>query len=86
MVVKINKNILRNAFAYFVEKVDKQDSLTQYCKRELSYILNNTENSKNTIIEVDQEVIDKLCKWVEFNAVYDKLGRYGDFYYKLKRL
>lgn len=37
-------------------------------------------------VEVPTDVIDNIIKYCETQAVYDKLGRYGDFYYKLKNL
>ena len=35
---------------------------------------------------VPSEIIDNIIKYCEDEAIYDKLGRYGDFYYKLKQL
>ena len=35
-------------------------------------------------IGVDKKTIEDICKWCEKQAVYDKLGRYNNFYYKLK--
>jgi hypothetical protein len=37
-------------------------------------------------IKVPVEVIENVIKYCESQAVSDKLGKYGDFYYKLKRL
>ena len=37
-------------------------------------------------INVPINVIENICKYCEDMQVYDKLGRYGDFYYKLKCL
>ncbi len=37
-------------------------------------------------INVPIELIEKVCKYCEDKQVYDKLGYYGDFYYKFKRM
>lgn len=37
-------------------------------------------------IEVPKEVLEEVCAYCENNAIYDKLGEYGDFYYKIKKL
>ncbi|WP_296864721.1 hypothetical protein [uncultured Methanobrevibacter sp.] len=45
------------------------------------------QNVKNiTTVPVDIDIINNIIKYCEDQTVYDKLGRYGDFYYKLKRL
>lgn len=37
-------------------------------------------------IEVPKEVLEEVCAYCENMAIYDKLGNYGDFYYKIKKL
>lgn len=37
-------------------------------------------------INVPTNVIESVCRYCEEMQVYDKLGKYGDFYYKLKSL
>lgn len=37
-------------------------------------------------IEVPKEVLEEVCAYCEDNAIYDKLGNYGDFYYKIKKI
>lgn len=55
-------------------------------------ILNNdieeTNENKNFVpaVEVSTELIDNIIKYCEAQAIYDKLGSYGDFYYKLKQI
>lgn len=39
----------------------------------------------NETVEIPVEVIVNILKYCEYNAIYDKLGNYGDFYYKLKK-
>jgi len=39
--------------------------------------------SKSKVV-IDKSIIDNIIKYCEDKAVYDKLGQYGDFYYKLK--
>jgi hypothetical protein len=37
-------------------------------------------------INVPTNVVESVCRYCEEMQVYDKLGKYGDFYYKLKSL
>lgn len=37
-------------------------------------------------INVPIEIIEKVCKYCEDKQIYDKLGYYGDFYYKFKKM
>ena len=37
-------------------------------------------------MEVNKSIIENICKYCEDQAIYDKLSKYGDFYYKLKTL
>ena len=37
-------------------------------------------------IEVPKEVLEEVCAYCEYNGIYDKLGAFGDFYYKIKKL
>ena len=37
-------------------------------------------------ISVPKEILEEVCAYCENNAIYDKLGNYGDFYYKIKKL
>jgi len=36
-------------------------------------------------IKVKKEIIQQIIKYCEDKAIYDKLGKYGDFYYNLKK-
>ena len=63
--------------------IEKDDLKFSYSKQLIS-ILNN--NGKDEIIEVPTIIIKKLLEYIEYLSCYDKLGRYGDFYYKLKQL
>ena len=42
---------------------------------------------KNATINTDDniELIKEICNYCEEEAIYDKLGKYHDFYYKLKQ-
>jgi hypothetical protein len=42
-------------------------------------------NPKISIL-VPKEVLEEVCAYCESNAIYDELGNYGDFYYKIKKL
>ena len=35
-------------------------------------------------VKVQTSLVKNILKYCEDNAIYDKLGRYGDFYYKLQ--
>lgn len=35
-------------------------------------------------ITISRETAEDICRYCENQAIYDKLGQYGDFYYKLK--
>lgn len=78
--MKIRKQILRDACSYFIEKVDKKPSFFN----DIVNILNNSVETEG-IIDVDEKLIKDICNYCESQAIYDKLGRYGDFYYKLVR-
>jgi len=78
--MKIRKQILRDACWYFTEKVDKKPSFFN----DIIETLNNSVEIDG-IIEVDKKLIKDICNYCERQAIYDKLSRYGDFYYKLAR-
>jgi hypothetical protein len=33
-----------------------------------------------------REILENVASYCEDQAIYDKLGGYGDFYYKIKKL
>lgn len=37
-------------------------------------------------VTIDRSILENVCKYCENQAIYDKLGSHGDFYYKIKRL
>ena len=37
-------------------------------------------------VTLPTEMVQNIIKYCEDKQVYDKLGAYGDFYYKLKRI
>ena len=37
-------------------------------------------------ITISRSILEDVCDYCEHNAIYDKLGNYGDFYYKIKQL
>ncbi len=77
---KIRKQILRDACWYFTEKVDNKPHFFN----QITETLNNSIDVEG-IIDVDEKLIKDICNYCETQAIYDKLGRYGDFYYKLVR-
>lgn len=77
---RIRKQILRDVCWYFVEKVDKKPKFFN----EITNTLNNAVEIDG-IIEVNENLIKDICDYCENEAIYDKLSKYGDFYYKLAR-
>ncbi len=77
---KILKQYLLNTCRYFVENVGKKPKFFN----DITNIL-NTSVEVNGIIEVNEKLIKDICNYCEEQAIYDKLTRYGDFYYKLVR-
>lgn len=43
-------------------------------------------SSIDTYVDVPVSALEWICDFVESNQDYDKLGKYGDFYYKIKTL
>lgn len=42
--------------------------------------------SPNVKVSVPKEILEDICYYCESQAIYDKLGKYGDFYYKIKKI
>ena len=40
----------------------------------------------NIEVAVPKEILEDICHYCESMAIYDKLGNYGDFYYKIKKI
>ena len=81
MNVKVPVKVLRNIVAWLVEKDDMKFSYSKQLVNEL-----NNHNQNENIIEIPSIIIGKICEYVEYLAAWDKLGRYGNFYYEIKRL
>ena len=43
------------------------------------------EEKSLKFIKIKKEIIQQIIKYCEDQAIYDKLGKYGDFYYNLKK-
>ena len=37
-------------------------------------------------VSIPISVLEDVCYYCESNAIYDKLGNFGDFYYKIKKI
>lgn len=37
-------------------------------------------------VSVPISILEDVCHYCEYNAIYDKLGNFGDFYYKIKKI
>lgn len=40
----------------------------------------------NIKLTINSDIIENIIRYCEDQQIYDKLGMYGDFYYKLKGL
>ena len=83
-MVYVDKNILRNVLWYFVEKVER-NKWPQLVNALIDTLNMNKEDKFGNII-VSETLIEAICGYCEVNAIYDKLYRYQDFYYKLKKI
>lgn len=77
------KNFVQCNFIHGLTSVD--------CYKAIGILNNDIEetNEKENFVpavEVSTELIDNIIKYCEAQAIYDKLGPYGDFYYKLKQI
>lgn len=41
---------------------------------------------ENPVVEVELQIIEQVLKYCEDNQIYDKLGNYKNFYYKLNQI
>jgi len=48
--------------------------------------LNNAQTQALTAVSVPLSVIKQVLKYCEDNQIYDKLGSYQNFYYKLNQI
>lgn len=68
-----------NAYADILpQELEKDDDITKLAKLKESL-------SPNRKISIPQSLAEDICDYCESQAIYDKLGDYGDFYYKLKQ-
>jgi hypothetical protein len=68
------------------DKLNKHFLITNtYMSKEITHIY-ETIGKNELMVSISKELIDHIIKYCEDQAIYDKLGKYGDFYYKLKRL
>lgn len=42
--------------------------------------------SQEKTVEIPEKLAMQICRYCEDKQVYDKLGYYGDFYYKLLKI
>ena len=69
-----------NAYADILpQELEKDDDITRLAKLKESI-------SPNRKISIPQSLAEDICDYCESQAIYDKLGDYGDFYYKLKQI
>lgn len=68
-----------------LKHIDSAD-LSQAEKNILNHILKFHQEGLITNVEVSRETVNNVIEYCEAQQVYDKLGNYGDFYYKLKKV
>ena len=49
-------------------------------------VIQETNNTKEENILVNLSIVNDILKYCEDMQVYDKLGKYNDFYYKLNKI
>lgn len=81
--IQITKQLLGCIISYFVNNGERNNLPSFYY--ELDNIYRNSSGGKLHLINIDKNLIEEICNYCEVQAIYDKLGRYNDFYYKLKR-
>lgn len=93
---KITVAVLKNINRYVIEKRYDEICIEIYNGFGIMYkgthpflILQDILKYVSSIdkyVEVPVSALEWICEFVESNQDYDKLGKYGDFYYKLKTL
>lgn len=68
-----------------LKHIDSAD-LSHAEKKILEHILKFHQEGFVTNVEVSRETVNNVIEYCEVQQVYDKLGKYGDFYYKLKKV
>ena len=79
----VDKNLLRNTKSYIDVHYENPAFDVSFYNILLSKIYSNVDND---FVKTHINFINIICDWCESEAIYDKLGRYNDFYYKLKNL
>lgn len=93
---KITVAVLKNINSYVIEKRYDEICIEIYNGFGIMYkgthpflILQDILKYVSSIdkyVEVPVSALEWICEFVESNQDYDKLGKYGDFYYKIKTL
>lgn len=79
----IRKDILRNIILYFLEKTISQPN---YFQELVDILRDNSELNDSDCISINKTLLDCVINHCEAMQNYDKLSKYGDFYYKIKNL
>lgn len=93
---RITIAVLKNINKYFIDKYYDELCIEIYNGFGITYegthsflilqdILKN-DSSIDKYAGVPKSVLEWVCEFVENKQDYDKLSKYGDFYYKLKTL
>lgn len=93
---RITIAILKNINKYFVDKYYDELCIEIYNGFGITYecahsflILQDIlkyDSSIDKYTDVPKSVLECVCEFVELKQDYNKLSKYGDFYYKLKTL
>jgi hypothetical protein len=79
----IDKNLLRNTKSYIDNHYSNPGFNIPFYNILLSKIYSNVDEN---FVRTHVNFINIICDWCENEAIYDKLSKYNDFYYKFKNL
>lgn len=90
---KITVAMVKNINRYFIEKYYEEICIDVYSKEnhnehpfiELQSAM-KWARDVDRYVDVSINTLNWVCEFVETKQDYDKLGWYGDFYYKIKNL
>ena len=81
----VDKNLFRNVKSYIDEHYDNPGYNISFYNILVDKLYYQPKINED-FIRTHVNFINKICDWCEKEAIYDKLSKYNDFYYKLKNL
>ena len=84
-VVEVKLNIIEKSLRWIRNRMPKSKAapIKELKERGLAF---DAPKSTKDMVQVPAEIINNIISYCESEAIYDKLGKYGDFYYKLKQI